>query len=135
MKMKTIHGDMLDVSISRSGAQDMFGYGACLYCELWRAALTEFLKAHPTTFPLLWPRLRSRRKNDTAPAPELLCFMNMAPAPELLVFMSVVPAPELSFFMAPAPSPDSACFHTLIFSIVLVCLKLNGKWFKSSTQN
>jgi len=43
--------------------------------------------------------------------------MNMAPAPalELLVFMSV------------APAPASVCFHTLIFSIVLVCLKLNEK--------
>jgi len=47
----------------------------------------------------------------------------MAPAPELLVFMAVAPAPELSFLMAPA----SVRFHTLKFSIVLVCLKLNGK--------
>jgi len=45
--------------------------------------------------------------------------MALAPAPELLVFMSVAPAP--------VPDPASACFHTLMFSIVLVCLKLNGK--------
>jgi len=57
--------------------------------------------------------------------------MNMAPASELLVFMSMAPAVELSFFMALA----SVRFHTLIFSIVLVCLKLNGKRFKSSTLN
>jgi len=53
--------------------------------------------------------------------------MNAAPAPELLVFMSVAPAPELSFFVAPAPALASVHFHTLIVSIVLVCLKLNGK--------
>jgi len=47
--------------------------------------------------------------------------MNMAP--ELVVFMTVAPTPELSFFMAPA----SAHFHKLIFSIVLVFLKLNEK--------
>jgi len=41
--------------------------------------------------------------------------MNMAPAPELLVFMSA------------APAPASVRFHTLIFSIVFVCFKLNGK--------
>jgi len=54
-----------------------------------------------------------------APAPELLVFMNEAPPP----------APELSFFMTPAPDPAPACvrFYTLIFSVVLVCLKLNGK--------
>jgi len=49
--------------------------------------------------------------------------MNMAPAPELLVFMSV------------APAPVSVRFHTLIFSIVLVCPKFNGKRITSSTQN
>jgi len=48
-----------------------------------------------------------------------------APAPELLLFMSETPAPELSFFMAPAPA--SFRFRTLIFSIVFLCLKLNGK--------
>jgi len=47
--------------------------------------------------------------------------MAPAPAPELLVFISV--APELSFFVAPA----SIHFHKLIFSIVVVYLKLNGK--------
>jgi len=47
--------------------------------------------------------------------------MNMAPAPELLVFMSVALAPEHSFF------PASVHFYTLIFSIVLVHLNLNGK--------
>ena len=46
-------------------------------------------------------------------------------APGLLVLMSV----------ALAPGPASVRFHTLIFSIVLVCLKLNGKWIKTSTQN
>jgi len=44
--------------------------------------------------------LRSRRKNDTAPAQP----------PELLVFMIVALAPELSFFMA----PTSGRFHTRI---------------------
>ena len=37
------------------------------------------------------------------------------------------PAPELSFFMAPAPTRVSVHFHKLIFSIVLVCLKVMGK--------
>jgi len=55
--------------------------------------------------------------------------------PELLVFMSVAPAPELFSFMAPVSAPVSIPFHTLLFSIVLVCLKLNGKWIISSTQN
>jgi len=53
--------------------------------------------------------------------------MNMAPAPELLVFMSVATAPELSIFMDQAPAPASVRFHTLMFSIALVCLNLNGK--------
>jgi len=48
-----------------------------------------------------------------------------APAPELLVFMTVAPA--LSFFIVPDPVPASVRFHALILSIVLVCLKLNGK--------
>jgi len=57
--------------------------------------------------------------------------MNMAPtpAPELLVFMSVALAQELSFLdsMAAASVPAPASFlYTLIFSIVWVCLKLNG---------
>jgi len=43
--------------------------------------------------------------------------MSTALAPELLVFTTA--ALELSFFMALA----SVHFHTLIFSIVLVCLK------------
>ena len=47
--------------------------------------------------------LRIRRKNVTAPAPQLL------------VFMSVAPAPELSVFMAPDPAPASVRLHTLIF--------------------
>jgi len=47
--------------------------------------------------------LRSRRKNVTAPVPELL------------VFMCVAPDPELSFFMAQTPAPASVRFHTLIF--------------------
>ena len=46
--------------------------------------------------------LRSHRKNDAAPAPELL------------VFVSVALASELPFFMAPAPA--SGRFHTLILS-------------------
>ena len=33
------------------------------------------------------------------------------------------------------PAPASARFYTLIFSIVLVWLKLNGKLIKSSAQN
>ena len=59
--------------------------------------------------------LRSRRKNDTAPPPELLTFMSVPLASELLVFITVVPAPEVSFFMTQAPSPASVRFHTLIF--------------------
>jgi len=45
--------------------------------------------------------------------------MNTAPVPalELLVFMNV----------APAPDPASVRFHTLVFSFILACLKLNGK--------
>ena len=61
--------------------------------------------------------------------------MNMAPAPELLVFMNMAPAPELSFFRNQAPAPASIRFHTCNSLIVLVCLKLNGKLMKSSTQN
>ena len=60
-------------------------------------------------------------------------FMNMAPipAPELLVFMSVALAQELSFLdsmaAASASAPAPASFlYTLIFSLVWVCLKLNG---------
>jgi len=45
--------------------------------------------------------------------------------------MSMAPAQELSFYMAPA----SVHFPTLIFSIALVCLKLNGKEILSMTQN
>jgi len=58
-----------------------------------------------------------------------LFLMNMAPAPapELFVFMNVAPVPELSFHMAPAPAATSVRLHTLKMSIVLVCLKLNGK--------
>jgi len=52
-------------------------------------------------YSVYYSGLRSRRKNDTAPAPP----------PKLLVFMNVALAPELSFFMAPA----SGRFHTLIF--------------------
>jgi len=44
--------------------------------------------------------------------------MNMGPAPEVVVCMTVAPA--------------SVCFHTLLFSIVVVCLKLNEKWIISS---
>jgi len=44
-------------------------------------------------------------------------------SPELLVFMSVDQALVLPFFMAPA----FVRFHTLIFSIGLMCLKLNEK--------
>jgi len=58
--------------------------------------------------------------------------MSVTQAPELLVFMSVALAPELAFFMAPAPALASVRFYTLIFSIVLVCLKLNGKLIQSS---
>jgi len=52
--------------------------------------------------------------------------MNMVPAPELLVFMDPDPAPELLVFMDPDPAPGSVRFHTSMFSIVLVCFKLNG---------
>lgn len=49
-------------------------------------------------------RLWSRRKDDTAPAPQRFLFRNMAPAPVLLVFMNITPAPKLCFHnMAPAP--------------------------------
>jgi len=72
---------------------------------------------------MLHSGLPGRRKNDTAPAPELLVFMSV----------SSDPVPELSFFMDPAP--DSVCFHKLIFSVVLVCLKLNGKLIIPSKQN
>jgi len=52
--------------------------------------------------------------------------MPPAPAQKILVFMSVTPAPEIFFFTALAPgvAPASVHFHILIFSIVLVCLKL-----------
>jgi len=45
--------------------------------------------------------------------------------------MSVAPALALFLFMALA----SVRLHTLIFSSVLVCLKLNGKLIISSTEN
>jgi len=61
--------------------------------------------------------------------------MNVAPVPDLMVLMSVAPAPELSFFMTQAPAPDSIRFHTFNILIVLVCLNLNEKLMKSSTQN
>jgi len=35
--------------------------------------------------------------------------------------------PGALFFVAPAAAPAFVGFHTLIFSIVLVCLKLIGK--------
>jgi len=53
--------------------------------------------------------------------------MKVAPALELLVFMALALAPRLSFFMALDPAPACVRFYTLIFSTVLVCLKLNGK--------
>jgi len=65
--------------------------------------------------------LRSRRKNVTAPIPEL--FMNIAPARELLVFMRVVP--EFSFLMAQAQLRPLFVFTHIL--IVLVCIKLNEK--------
>jgi len=56
--------------------------------------------------------------------------MNMAPtpAPELFAFMSVALAQELSFLdsMAVASAPAPASFLYTLFSIVWVCLKLNG---------
>jgi len=55
-----------------------------------------------------------------------------APDPELLVFLSVALATELSFFMAPGPASASVRFHTLIFPIVLVCLKLNENEYGNS---
>jgi len=51
--------------------------------------------------------------------------MNMVPAPELMVFISVALAPDISFFHSMALAPVR--FYTLIFSVVLVCIKLNGK--------
>jgi len=48
--------------------------------------------------------------------------MNVVPAPalELLVYVSVALAPELSFSWL---RPRFFRLHTIIFSIVLVCLK------------
>jgi len=44
-------------------------------------------------------------------------------------FMTVAPHPGLFFFMALAPdlAPAFLRFHATLLSIVLVCLKLNGK--------
>jgi len=50
--------------------------------------------------------------------------MAVAPAPELLAFMSIALAPKLPFFHNMAPA--SIRFYTLIFSFLLVCLKLIG---------
>jgi len=55
-----------------------------------------------------------------------LFFHNTAPAPELLVFMSNSGSVALFFHNMP-PAPLSVRFHTFMFSIVLVCLKLSGK--------
>jgi len=52
-------------------------------------------------------------------------------APELFFSWTWLRLRSSFFFTAPA----SGRFHTLIFSIVLVCLKLNGKWIKTSAQN
>jgi len=46
----------------------------------------------------------------------------MALAPAHLVFISVA-----LFFSNMALAPAPVCFSTLTFSIVLMCLKLNGK--------
>jgi len=75
--------------------------------------------------------LRSRRKNFTAPIPELFFSWTFAPALEFLVFMSV--APEVSFFMAQAQFRP--LFSHVNILIVMVCIKLNEKWIKSSAQN
>ena len=53
------------------------------------------------------PGLRSRRKNETAPARAL----------EIFLFMN----------MPPTPAPDFVRLYTFIFSIVLVCHELTGK--------
>jgi len=46
----------------------------------------------------------------------------MALAPAHLVFISVA-----LFFSSMALALAPVCFYTIIFSIVLMCLKLNGK--------
>jgi len=68
---------------------------------------TEYFSLHRCLF-VFSAGLRSCRKNETAPAPELLLFINMAPAqaPQLMVFMRITPAPQLFFFKV---APASAC--------------------------
>jgi len=39
------------------------------------------------------------------------------------------------FFLSMAPAAASVRFYTLMFSVVLVCLKLNGRFIISSGQN
>jgi len=67
-------------------------------------------------------RLRSRRKN--------VCSGSGA-----LLFMSVAPDPELSLFHNAGSSSGFYSFSHINILIVFVCLKLNGKLMKSSTQN
>jgi len=111
------------------------------YDNCWRLFLKQFIC---WTFTL--DRLCAQQRVDYFRAAEpsqkyhnsgsgTLLFMNVAPVPDLMVLMSVAPAPELSFFMTQAPAPDSIRFHTFNILIVLVCLKLNEKLMKSSTQN
>jgi len=84
------------------------------------------------TFSTCKAGLRSRRKNDTAPAPELFLFMNMVPAPaaELLV-SGIQPGRSLFYNMSLA----FVRFCTFIFLIVLMCFTLIGKQKMFSTQN
>ena len=62
------------------------------------------------------PGLRSHRKNDTVPAPELFCSW---------LWLRLR---RVAIFVAHAQAPASVQFYTLVFSMVLVCLKLNRKW-------
>ena len=72
--------------------------GGCCYSNLSVKFLLSIV--YVPVYSVDYSGLRSHRKNDTAPPPELL------------VFIGVALAPELSFFMAPAAA--SGRLHTLI---------------------
>jgi len=59
--------------------------------------------------------LRNRRKNDTAPVPELFSWTCLQLWSSW--FSCAASAPEITFYMAPAPTPVSGHFHTLIFCL------------------
>jgi len=80
------------------------------------------------------PGLLSRRQNDTAPAPKLFFHEHgFGSSSGSLGFHENISGSGALFFHNRAPAPVSVRFYALIVSIVLVGLKLTGKWNISST--